>query len=197
MARIVLNPAIQIISGDVGGFVYRQQADGSLVLAKHALPNPDYQPSEGQAQQLQRFKEASARYQRLMEDQGTQAAYKQIADERGTPAQLRALVIGDILKAPKIDTVDLSQYQGAIGETIRVVAEDSVGVSRLTLTVHDQTGGQDVETAEKPMNGKVIGTVEWIYTATAAVPADHAVEVQVTAYDLSGNTIEANAVMQR
>ncbi len=131
-----------------------------------------------------------------MEDQGTQAAYKQIAAERGVPAQLRALVIGDILKAPKIDTVDLSLYQGAVGNTIRVVAEDSVGVSRLTLTVHDQTGGQDVETAERPMNGKLTGTVEWVYTATTAVPADHAVEVRVTAYDLAGNKIEANAVME-
>jgi len=34
MARIVLNPAIQIISGDVGGFVYRQQEDGSVIVAK-------------------------------------------------------------------------------------------------------------------------------------------------------------------
>jgi hypothetical protein len=33
MARIVLNPAIRVISGNVAGFVYRQQADGSVVLA--------------------------------------------------------------------------------------------------------------------------------------------------------------------
>jgi hypothetical protein len=40
MARIVLNPAIQVISGNAAGFVYRQQADGSAVLAKQALLDP-------------------------------------------------------------------------------------------------------------------------------------------------------------
>ncbi len=29
MARIVFNPAIQSLSGDIAGFVYRQQGDGS------------------------------------------------------------------------------------------------------------------------------------------------------------------------
>src|SRR6266498_529524 len=130
MARIVLNPAIQIISGGVGGFVYRQQADGSVIVAKEALPDPDRIPTAAQAAHLQRFKEASARFQRLMEDVGVKAAYEKMVAEGGPMAQLRPLVMGDILKAPKIDTVDLSNYMGKVGDTIRVLAEDSVGVSR-------------------------------------------------------------------
>jgi len=39
--------------------------------------------SEAQAQQLQRFKEASARYTRLMENSDTQNAYQQLLTERG------------------------------------------------------------------------------------------------------------------
>ena len=196
MARIVLNPAIQIISGDVGGFIYRQQADGSLILAKQRLPDPDREPTEAQAQQLQRFKEASARYTRLMEDSNTQAAYKQLVEERGISSRLRAVVIGDILKAPEIDTVDLSKYQGAVGDTIRVLAEDNVGISRLTLSINDTTASQVVESGEKVITSQIASAVEWEYTATVAVAADHAVEVHVAAYDLAGNQIEANAVKQ-
>jgi hypothetical protein len=195
MARIVLNPAIQVISGDVAGFVYRQQSDGSVVLAKQALPDPDRQPTEAQAGQMQKFKEASARYRRLLEDEGIELAYKKLLAERGTTGRLRALVIGDILKAPKISTVDLSNYQDVIGNTIRVLAEDSVGVSRLSLSISDVTSGQVVESTEKAMNGQVSGAVEWVYTATAAVEASHAVQIQVTAYDLAGNMIEASEAL--
>jgi len=196
MARIVLNPAIQIISGDVGGFIYRQQSDGSVVLAKQALPNPDREPTEAQAEHLQRFKEASARYQRLIENGDVKAAYEQLVSERGSKARLRALVIGDILKAPKISTLDLSNYQARVGDTIRVLAEDTVGVSRLVLSIRDATAGQDIETAEKPMNGKVSGAVEWVYTATVEAPAANAVEVKVAAYDLSGNKIESSGLIR-
>lgn len=190
MAQIVLNPAIQIISGDVGGFIYRQQEDGNIVLAKQPLPNPDRVPTDAQAQQLQRFKEASARYSRLMENSTIQAAYKQLVEERGISSQLRAVVIGDILGAPKIDSVDLSKYLGAVGDTIRVLAEDSVGVSRLTLSIYDTTASQVVESGEKVIASNIAATVEWEYTATAAVTADHAIEVRVAAYDLAGNEIE-------
>ena len=196
MARIVLNPAIQIISGDVGGFVYRQQDDGSVILAKQALPDPTRQPTEAQAEQMQRFKEASARYRRLMEDGGTQAAYRQIMQERGVRAQqLRALVMGDILGTPAVDTIDLSQYQGATGNTIRVLAEDTVGISRLTLSIYDTTASQEVENGEKVITTQIASTVEWLYTATVSVAAEHAIEVRVAAYDLAGNKIESTTVM--
>jgi len=195
MARIVLNPAIQVISGDVAGFVYRQQADSSVVLAKQALPDPNWQPSEAQAEQMQKFKEASARYTRLMEDGNVEQAYQKLLAERGSTGRLRALVIGDIPRAPKISAVDLSNYHGEIGNTIRVLAEDSVGILRLSMSISDATSGQVVESAEKEMNGQVIGTVEWVYVATAAVEAVHEAQVHITAYDLAGNEIEASEAL--
>lgn len=193
MARIVLNPAIRVISGDVSGFVYRQQSDGSVVLAKETLPDPERVLSEAQQAHLQRFKEASARYRRLIEDEGVKAAYEKIMAERGSTARMRAMVIGDILKAPKIGTIDLSNYTGAIGNTIRVVAEDNVGISRLELSVFDMAAGTVVETAQMPVDGKVAGMVEWVYTATVDVPAAHPLEVKAAAYDLAGNQIVSSA----
>lgn len=192
MASIVLNPAIQVISGDVAGFVYRQQADGSVVLAKKALLDPQRIPSEAQAGQMQKFKEASARYTRLMEDLGVQAAYEKLATERGPKSRLRALVIGDILKAPKITTIDLSDYQGTAGNLIRIVAEDSVGVSGLKLSIRDATENRPIESADMALNGNVKGTVEWVYAATQSITNGHEVQILVTAFDLAGNLIEAS-----
>jgi hypothetical protein len=190
MAKIVLNPAIQVLSGDIGGLVYRQQADGSIIVAKAALRDPDYQPSPAQAAQMQRFKEASARYTRLMEDAGVEAAYEDVLARAGKGTRLRALVIGDILGAPKIDVLDLSGYHGDPGQPIRVLAEDSVGVSRLELVILDATTQAEVERGSYDLTGRVQGAVEWVYTATQDAPADHAVEVQVIAYDLAGNRVE-------
>ncbi len=56
MAKIVLNPAIQVISGDISGFVYRLQADGSLIIAKARVRHEDYVPTPAQEAQMQKFK---------------------------------------------------------------------------------------------------------------------------------------------
>ena len=189
MAKVVLNPALQVLSGDVAGFVYRQQSDGSVVVAKRTLPDPSREFSVAQEEQMQKFKEASARYRRLLEDAGTKAAYEQLVALRGSTGRLRALVMGDILKAPVISTLDISKFEGKVGDTIRVVAEDSVGVARLSLSVQDVTAGQLVEAAEMQMNGLVSSTVEWVFTATAAVGVGHEMQVKATAYDLAGNMV--------
>lgn len=195
MAKVVLNPALQVLSGDVAGFVYRQQSDGSVVLAKRTLPDPNREFTEAQTEQMQKFKEASARYRRLLEDEDVQTAYQKILAERGSTGRLRALVIGDILKAPKVSTIDLSNFHGEVGDTIRLIAEDSVGVSGLTLSIFDVTDNAVTETAEMPMNGKISGTVEWMYTVTTSITAGHEVEVRVAAYDLAGNVMEGTKAM--
>ena len=73
-----------------------------------------------------------------------------------------------------------------MGDTIRVLAEDSVGVSRLILSVYDRTASQVIESGEKVFTAQIAVTVEWEYTATVAVAA----------YDLSGNQIETTQTKQ-
>ena len=58
MAKVILNPAIQVISGDISGFVYRHPADGRVSIAKAPVRDPDYEPTPAQAAQMQKFKEA-------------------------------------------------------------------------------------------------------------------------------------------
>lgn len=64
--------------------------------------------------------------------------------------------MGDILKAPKVSTIDLSNFHGEAGDTIRIIAEDSVGVSRLTLSIFDVTDNVTRENAEMPMSGVAV-----------------------------------------
>lgn len=190
MAKVILNPAIQVISGDISGFVYRHHANGRVTIAKAGVRSQEFEPTPAQAAQMQKFKEASARYTRLIQDAGTKAAYEQLLVNAEPNTSLRVLVIGDILSAPKIDTLDLSGYQGHVGDAIRVVAEDNVGVARLELSIHDQTAQADLESASQDMTANIQSTVEWVYHATLAAPADHAVEVRIAAFDLAGNRVD-------
>ncbi len=190
MARIVFNPAIQILSGDIAGFVYRQQEDGSVIVAKRGVLNRDRLASAEQLLHRQRFKEAAARCKRLLEDATLKQAYQRALAERGPRTRLWAMVVGDILKAPTVPTIDLAGYHGVVGDPIRVLAEDNVGVARLTLVVHDITAALDLETAEKDLGTTVSTGVEWVYLTTAPLPDPslrHEVEIRVTAYDLAGN----------
>ncbi|MFN8414390.1 MAG: hypothetical protein U0Z26_18560 [Anaerolineales bacterium] len=182
-----MGSALQVLSGDVAGFVYRQQSDGSVVLAKRTLPDPNREFSEAQEEQQQKFKDASARYRRLIEDADILESYQKLVDARGSKSRMRAIVMGDILKAPKVSTIDLSGYQGMVGDPIRVIAEDSVGVCKLSLSVFDVTGNDMLESAEMAMNGQVLSSVEWVYQATVAAVTGHQIEVRVTAADLAGN----------
>jgi hypothetical protein len=108
---------------------------------------------------------------------------------------MRAMVIGDILQAPRIRTIDLSGYEGAAGNVIRILAEDNVGVARIALRIVDLTEDVEVENAEITMNGQMGSTVEWLYTAAQAVPEGHEAQVVVKVFDLAGNEMEDNALM--
>ncbi|MBN8657737.1 MAG: hypothetical protein J0M11_18545, partial [Anaerolineae bacterium] len=65
-------------------------------------------------------------------------------------------------------------------------------VSRLTLSIHDVTDNDEVESAEMNIV-KVAGTLEWVFTATESITVGHETEVRVTAFDLAGNKIEASS----
>jgi hypothetical protein len=189
MARTDLNPALRIISGNLAGYVFRQQADGSIRIAKIPKRNPDRPRPAGQAAQIERFKRASVYGQHVMrEDPDTLALYQQVRAKRGPMARLRGIIVGDMLKAPEITGVDVSQYHGAVGDVIAVKAEDNMAVARVTATIRDETNAQVIETLEyvAPAD-QLAATVLCVFKATAAVPAGHSVAVEADAYDLAGN----------
>jgi len=196
MARIVLEAPVRLIRDRLGGHVYKSYSDGSMLIVRIALPKPGYQPSAAKAAQLERFKQASARYKDVLSDPATRAAYERVLVERGPMARLRALVMGDIMKAPEITELDLSKYHGWPGDTIRVVAQDKVGVVRMGLRIYDQTAGKDLELAEqRPEAGCLFVAAGWVHRTRVLVPAGHTVEVHVEADDLAGNRSVASRAL--
>ncbi len=52
--------------------------------------------------------------------------------------------MGDIMKAPQISSLDILNFDPSVGGTIRVTAEDNVGVCRLELYIQDEVSGSIV-----------------------------------------------------
>jgi len=51
----------------------------------------DYEPTAAQEVQMQKFKEASARYTRLMQEADTREAYEKVLAAAGPMARMRAM----------------------------------------------------------------------------------------------------------
>lgn len=189
MAHTNLNPALRDLSGNLSGYVFRQQADGSTRVAKVPLRDPDRPFTTAQLAHRELFKDASAYSQHVIkEDPATMALYRHIQAKRGPMSRLRALILGDFLKAPKIKSIDVSQYHGAVGDIIAIKAEDNVAVARVTATIRDQANAQEIETLEYlPAADELAATVACMLKARTAVPAGHTVAVEAVAYDLAGN----------
>ena len=188
MARTVLNPALRLLKGRIGNYVFRCQPDGSITVSKASLLRPDRKLSPSQSAQVERFKQAMLRYRSILQDPATRAAYERLYVARGSHGRLHALVVGDIMRPPLVTTLDLSDYRGLFGDTILVKAEDSLAVASLSLVVRDLTAACDVETDQVVYTPQCLASVvEWHYRSRVAVPPAHTVEVRVTAFDLAGN----------
>ena len=84
MARTNLNPALRDLSGNLSGYVFRQQADGSIRIAKWPVRDPDRPFSAVHLAQMERFREASAYGAHVMwEDPDALALYQQVHARRG------------------------------------------------------------------------------------------------------------------
>lgn len=192
MARTKMNPALQFFSGTIDEFVYRENADGSVTVAKPPRVDPDRVPTPAEAQRQEAFKEAAALCTVFQQDPALLALYQQIVKRRGPMSRLRATIIGDVLKPPILRALDLDDYHGALADRICVKATDNVGVARLTLSIEDEGSGQVLETAEKSYTAPLVPPPDavWFYPATVAVTPGHTVKVTAAVYDLAGNKTE-------
>jgi len=112
-----------------------------------------------------------------------EAVYISKAMEIGTTAYNLAIV--DCLGAPKVLEINVDNWTGKIGQSIRVKARDNVMVARVTIMIRAADGnlleaGEAVESEE--------GSVWWNYTTQALATMTPFPIVEATAQDLPGNT---------
>lgn len=182
------NRVMRGASGALGDeLVFRQRA-GRTVISVPPLPQPD-NPTEKQKAVRIKFEAASRYAQTAIEDADLKALYQAKA-KRGMSAYNVALT--DFFKAPVITRIDISNYSGSPGDTIRVLATDDFKVQAVRVSILNAAGAVVEE-------GAAIAASEgkdfWIYTATVANAAPAGGKVSAQASDLPGNVTTAEQLL--
>lgn len=182
MTEVNLNETVNGYSGAIGRLVFRQYRGRTIVGRKPVVTK---EPTAGQLAQRERFKEAAAFGKLAQADPELRAFYEPIARERGT--SIYTVAVGDFLKMPSLKALDLSKYQGQVGDTILIRAVDDIGLASMEVKIFAQEGalieqGSAVETGA--------GSGYWVYTATAPVALGSGIFIDVVGVDHARNEVK-------
>lgn len=144
------------LSGMVGGMLVFKQVNGKTVVAQRPRKSSK-EPDEGQLARQQKFKEAAIFAKAIIQD----PLYKQLYEGlSGKGKSAYNIAFADYFKPPVLSKAVISNYQGQVGDKLKVQAVDEVKVEsvKVTLIAQDQT---IIETGEASLlpNG-----IDWEYT---------------------------------
>jgi hypothetical protein len=113
----------------------------------------------------------------------TQKTYSNKAKGKGVTAYYIALA--DWFCAPKVLEINVDDWTGKIGQTIRVKAKDNVRVARVSVVIRD-TEENVLEMGEAVQSEA--GSAWWNYTTKSLVKMTPFPIVEAIAHDLAGNS---------
>jgi hypothetical protein len=161
-----------------GELVIYETGSGKKIVARKPSFDDNLTYTENQTMRDAALRDA-AMYASFAE---SQEDYIQIAEQTGSTAY--ALAVADWYGAPKVLEINLDDWTGQPGETIRVKARDNVLVARVTLMIRDHDS-QLVEMGEAVHSEA--GGLWWTYTTQSQVSLTPFPHVQAIAFDLPGN----------
>lgn len=187
MAKCENNEVMFGARGKIGNLVvFKNFGKDQTVIAKtrRKPQNPVY--SLQQEETKSRFKEAVIYAQGITADEGLLAFYKKYA-KPGTSAYNMALA--DFCKPPVIENIDITGYQGNIGDKIKIRAIDNFRVVSVKFSIFG-ADNQLIETGNAVLSAN---NADWNYETTVANAAVQQSRFVAEATDTPGNvTISAS-----
>ena len=180
MTKARLHPSLLELNGAMGDMVFKKRGKKVYVSIK-AKPGTS-EPSDAQLAQRKVFRKAIGYSKSALADETMRAFYEALAEVKETTA--RALCIGDYLKAPTMDDLDLSKYRGNVGDRILMMTYDDVGMVDVNVTL-TRSDGTPIETGKAVEDGD--GSGDWVYVATVPVPLGTDIFISAEAFDRPGN----------
>ncbi|SHK45058.1 hypothetical protein [Epilithonimonas mollis] len=175
------------LSGKVGDLIVFSQRNGKTIVSR-APKDKTGEDSQKQKDHKRKFQRAILYAKVVMNDPDTKELYEAKAD-RSKGITGHNVAVADLLNAPDIDSIDMSAYNGRIGDVIKIVALDDFEVKAVTVTIENADGSL-VEEGSAVDNG-----AEWIYTATADNADLSGDKITVTATDNPDNMTEKSQTL--
>jgi hypothetical protein len=178
MAKQSSNVVTYGLRGKIGDLLIFRQLHGQTVISK--VPQPGKKASEKQLAHRQRFQRAVVYSTIACADPELSAAYKAAA---GKTQSARNIAIADMLHAPDITGIDLSNYHGQPGDVITIDVTDDFAVKEVKVIITNSDGSLVEEgNAQSDASG-----FRWTYIATQTNAGLEGDRIEIMASDIPGN----------
>jgi hypothetical protein len=165
------------LRGKLGGIVYAQQPNGTVVARSVGVRTA--RQSEAERKGQRRLKLAHAYIHAVLANPVLKAVYA--AEAARNKKRTCDLVMADFLTDPVIRTVDTTKYNGRAGGWLLVMTGDDFKVTVVHVVVRHAAGQRLEEGFAAPAQGSVARL--WIYTAQQSLDAGQILTIEVTAAD--------------
>lgn len=177
------NPLVQGARGNFGKkLVYRKRGNDTLLVRMPSF-NKKRRPSKAEKAQQTRFKLAALFAKGALSSAVLKAQYALKVPHNGT---LYAVATKDYLTPPTIHEIVVNEYNGTIGKTITIFAEDDFRVMSAAVTICTATGDL-VEKGNAVLDPLTL--LNWLYTTTEVNTALAGSTVTVVVRDVPGNAV--------
>jgi hypothetical protein len=176
------NVIMRFQRGKIGGLIFRVWGENTVVSKA-----PDYRKikrSEAQKANSRRFKVATAYGHRVLNNPVAYAFYEK--KRRGSQTVWN-VAISDYMKRPEIAEIDVWNYKGHAGNTIRVKASDDYGVASVIVMIINALGLE----VENGMAVQMPGSEVWVYKTMEENQEWRGGRVVVRVTDSPGNVVRA------
>ena len=179
MAKAGKNLILYGVSGKIGDQIVIRQRGGETIITQ-APGKRTGEPTEAQKKHQEQFQQAIIYGKAAIADEATKEEYQEKAEGMKTAFNV---AVADFLHAPQIDEIDVTNYAGNKGDTIRVRATDDFKVVQVHIEIYNSDGSLVEEgDAVQQENG-----LDWIYTCTVDNTDTSGDKIVVKASDKPGN----------
>lgn len=189
MAKINKNLLVRGARGHMGRqFVYRKHGNDTLMTRMPEV-NPDQVPTDEQTRVRDLFTEAAVYAKGAIADPELKTEYRKKAKPGRTAFNI---AFRDYLKAPVVQSINVTRYTGVPGSTIEVSAKDDFRVVAVSVSIYNDVGTL-LEQGNAVLNP--VNRNKWVYTATVPNAALAGAIVRAIALDLPGNAGELEVIL--
>ncbi|WDF48385.1 hypothetical protein PQ459_07865 [Chryseobacterium sp. KACC 21268] len=175
------------LSGKVGDLIVFSQRNGKTIVSK-APRDKTGEDSQKQKDQQLKFQRAVLYAKAVLNDPEQKELYEAESD-RSIGVSTYNVAVADLLNAPKIEKIDLSEYAGQRGDVIKITVTDDFQVKEVTVRIENEDGSL-VEEGSALDSG-----FEWLYTATKANSDLSGDKITIKATDNPANLTEKSQTL--
>jgi hypothetical protein len=187
MATTAKNIILHGVSGKLGDQIVIRQRGGKTIISQ-APGEREGEPTAAQLQQQSKFQQAVIYGKAEMADPVEKAEYQEKASGMKTAFNV---AVADFFHAPDVDEIDMTAYNGAVGDTIRVRATDDFKVEQVHIAINNGDGSL-VEEGDAVQQ---TNEIDWLYTATAENSSLEGDKIVVQVSDKPGNITEQEQLL--